>query len=345
MSNVTQVGIDLAKNIFYLHGIDEKGNKVFAKKVSRDKLAVTIAHLPPCRIGMEACCGAHFWARTFQDMGHEVKLIHPKFVKPYVKTNKNDWRDAEAIVEAMGRPTMRFVAVKQIAHQDIQTLHRARSRYIRQRTAIANEIRGFLLEYGLVIPQGITHIRKRLPEILADTNVQLTPTLLGILTELRDELIATDGKIKCYDKQLEQIAQAHPLSKRLLKVPGIGVLNATILLVMLAQPHLFKCGREFAAYLGMVPRQYSSGGKQRLLGISKRGDVYTRTLLIHAGRSNVLAWRRKKELTTKLEMWGLDKAATRGYNKGCCAVANKIARSAWAMAAHEQEYQPTLLAA
>ncbi|MBT8419656.1 MAG: IS110 family transposase, partial [Gammaproteobacteria bacterium] len=293
MTNITKkgpikvLGIDIAKQSFQLHGVDEGGHIVFKKKLTRGKLVTFVANLPPCVIGMEACGGAHHWYRVFTEMDHTVHLMAPQFVKPFVKSNKNDAADAEAICEAVQRPSMRFVPAKSIEQQDVQSLHRIRSRLIANRTAQSNQIRGLLLEYGIIIPQGLSHLRKRIPELLEDDENGLTPMFREVLRELYDEIVHLDKRIVSLESKLESVSKQNQNCQLLQTIPGIGLLTATALVAAIGNPSAFKSGREMAAWLGLVPRQHSTGGKPTLLGISKRGDNYLRNLLIHGGRSVV----------------------------------------------------------
>ena len=281
------LGIDLAKLSFQLHGVDDKGNTVLKKKLNRNKLCDFIARLPPCIIGLEACGGAHYWTRVFKQFGHTVKIIAPQFVKPFVKSNKNDSVDAEAICEAIQRPSMRFVPVKSIEQQDIQSLHRIRSQIVARRTAQANQIRGLLMEYGVIIPKGISYIRKEIPMILEDAENELSFLFRELLSGLYDEMVHMDNRVKIIERKLETICNQNEDCQRLLSIPGVGLLSATAMIAAIGNINVFKNGRELAAWLGLVPRQHSTGGKPTLLGISKRGDTYLRTLLIHGGRTVV----------------------------------------------------------
>ena len=330
------LGIDLAKQSFQLHGVDEKGHVVLKKKIARKQLSAFIANLPPCLIGLEACGGAHHWVRTFTGLGHHVKMIAPQFVKPYVKSNKNDAVDAEAICEAVQRPNMRFVPVKNIVQQDIQSLHRIRSQRVARRTAHANQIRGLLLEYGIVIPKGINYIRKAIPEILEDAENSLSAMFRELLSELHEELVHIDDKITSLDEKLDNIAAQHEDCRRLLTIPGVGVLTATALIAAIGDISVFKNGRELAAWLGLVPRQHSTGGKATLLGISKRGDNYLRTLLIHGGRAVVRIAHKHQD---KRNQWVEDIKQRRGENISNVAVANKNARIAWALLSKKEDYR------
>jgi transposase len=341
MNNVTSLAIDLAKNVFQLHGTNEVGKVVLKKKVVRSKLIETIINLAPCNIYMEACGSANYWGRKFEEMGHKVKLINPKYVKPYVKRNKNDMNDAAGIAAAARDPDMRFCGVKSEAQQDMQSVHRIRSLLIQQRTALANQIRGLLAEYGIAIPQGISKVRNYLAEIAGGTK-KLSVVLIECLNVLYDNLNNLDEKISFYDKRINILFKGNEVYKRLATIPGIGKLGATILGSALGNGSSFKNGRHFAAFLGLVPRQHSSGSKERLLGISKGGDTYIRTLLIHGARA-VLLWLGKK--TDNQSNWLHDLMVRRGSNKAAVALANKMARTAWALVKgncdYDSNYKPT----
>jgi len=332
---VTVLGIDLAKNSFQLHGVDEQGKRVLKKKLTRKQLVAFIAQLPPCLIGLEACGGAHHWVRIFSELGHTVKMIAPQFVKPYVKSNKNDAVDAEAICEAVQRPSMRFVPSKSIEQQDIQSVHRVRSLLVGRRTAQANQIRGLLIEYGVVIPQGINQLRKAIPDILEDAENSLSSYFRELLRELYEEIVHFDERIETIELKLKVISEQNEDCQRLLTIPGVGLLTATALIAAIGDISVFKSGRELAAWIGLVPRQHSTGGKPRLLGISKRGDTYLRTLLIHGGRSVVRVAHKHQD---KRNQWIGEIKQRRGENISNVAVANKNARIAWALLTKKQDY-------
>jgi transposase len=333
---ISVLGIDLAKSVFQLHGVDEKHQVVLRKKLSRGKLPEFIAVLSPCLIVMESCVGAHAWGRKFKELGHEVKLIAPEFVKPFVKSNKNDAVDAEAIVEAAVRPNIRFVSINTIQQQDIQLLHRARERLIRDKVSLMNQIRGLFLEYGIALPKGMSSLEKGIPITLAGAESD-TLSDLGkqLFSELLSELRNTKEKLAEYDRKIEAIHKAHPVSKRLADIPGVGPLTATAILALVGDPKLFKNGRQLSAYLGLVPRQYSTGGKDRLLGISKRGDPYVRKLLIHGARA-VLLWVDKKNDPKSL--WLKKLVERRGINRATVALANKNARVIWVLMTKGEKY-------
>lgn len=328
MTNVTLLGIDLAKHVFQLHGTNSRGKAVLRKQIKRPKLLNFIANLPTCCIVMEACGGANYWARQFQKFGHTVKLISPQFVKPYVKTNKNDRNDAEAVNEAGSRPNMRFVTPKSIEQQDIQNLHRIRSRLIKQRTALGNQIRGLLAEYGISLAQSLNQLRRKLPEVLEDADNELSALTREVVNELKEELATLDHRIKGYDQRMTQVFQASEHCQHIATLGGVGELTATALVAAVGDAKQFQNGRQLSAWLGLVPRQFSSGGKERLLGISKRGDSYLRQLLIHGARA-VLAHVDNKT-DRKSQLWAAKKKIL-GMNKAAVALANKNARVIWAL--------------
>lgn len=333
---VTVLGIDLAKNSFQLHGVNSKGETVLKKKLSRTKLVEFIARLEPCLIGMEACGGAHYFARKFKEFGHDVRMMAPQFVAPYVKSNKNDSADAEAICEAVQRSNMRFVPLKSVDQQDLQSLHRIRSMVIASRTALINQIRGLLMEYGIIFPKGACHVRNLLPVVLDDTENGLTTEMRELLWPLMEELVHFDNRIAGYKTKIEAISQQHETCRLLLTIPGVGPLIATAMLAAVGDVSVFKNGREMAAWLGLVPKQHSTGGKERLLGISKRGDVYLRTLLIHGARAVLRVSGNKDD---KRSRWASSLEARRGSNIAAVALANKNVRAAWAILTKGEKYR------
>lgn len=331
------VGIDLAKQVFQIHGIDEYGKVVIKKQLRRAQMAEFFVRLPACLIGMEACGSAHHWARKLQAMGHTVRLMAPQYVKPYVKTNKNDAADAEAICEAVARPNMRFVPVKNIEQQSILALHRVRQGFVQARTAQANQIRGLLGEFGLVIPQGIGHIAQKVPELLEDASNDLPGAFRLLILRLLDHLKELDRQAQELEAQVVQWQREHEHSRRLEQIPGIGPITASALAASVGDAKSFHNGRQLAAWLGLVPRQHSSGGKQTLLGISKRGDTYLRTLLIHGARAVVQAAERKADQNPTYR-WISQMLKRRNKNIVAVALANKNARIAWALLTREQPY-------
>ena len=332
---ITTIGIDLAKSVFQVHGVDERGKVVVGKRLRRPQVSKYFAQLRPCLIGMEACGGAHYWARKLQAQGDTVKLMAPQFVKPYVKANKSDAADAEAICEAVSRPTMRFVPIKNADQQAVLSLHRARQGFVRARTASANQIRGLLAEYGITLPQGISHVTKRLPEILEDVGNDLPSVFRRLLQRLGAHLRELNGQVEELDQQIDAWHRSNEKSQKLAQIPGIGPLTATALVASIGDARCFNNGRELAAWLGLVPRQHSSGGKVLLQGISKRGDAYLRTLMVHGARSVLRVAERK---TTSTDRWSTEMLARRHKNVAAVARANKNARVVWALLAHGRDY-------
>jgi transposase len=333
--NITTVGIDLAKLVFQVHGVDARGKAVLRKQMKRAQVSVFFAQLPACLIGMEACGGAHYWARKLTALGHTVKLIAPQFVKPYVKTNKNDVADAEAICEAVARPNMRFVPIKNTEQQALLGLHRARQGFVKERTAQANQIRGLLAEYGLTIPVGIRSIEHKVPGFLEDAENGLSGVSRSLFARLLAHFRALDREVKELEHEINSWHRENADSQRLDAIPGVGPLAATALVASVGDANAFRNGRQFAAWLGLVPRQSSTGGKTNLLAISKRGDTYLRTLLIHGARAVLQSLKRHPE---RSECWLARVATRRNPNVAAVALANKIARTVWAMLAHGREY-------
>jgi transposase len=334
---VTTVGIDLAKNVFQVHGVDECGQVVLRKQLRREQMAEFFAKLPPCLIGMEACGSAHHWARVLQAQGHSVRVIASQFVKPYVKSNKNDAADAEAICEAVVRPSMRFVPVKSVEQQSVLAVHRARQGFVKARTAQANQIRGLLAEFGLVMPRGLWNVHQRVPALLERAADALPLALRHLIERLLVHLRELDRQVAELEVQIQAWHRSSAMSRRLEKIPGIGPLTASALVASIADARSFDSGRQLAAWVGLVPRQSSSGGKPQLLGMSKRGDVYLRTLLIHGARSAILAAQRKVDAA---DTWLGHLLRRRHLNVAAVALANKNARTVWALLAHEREYRP-----
>lgn len=333
---ISVLGIDLAKSVFQLHGVDKGHRATLRKKVSRAQLPVFVARLSPCLIVMESCIGAHAWARKFRQFGHEVKLIAPEFVRPFVKSNKNDANDAEAIVEAAVRPNMRFVSINSVDQQDIQIIHRVRERLVREKVALMNQIRGLILEYGVAFQKGKTSIEKCLPSVLSSEITELTAMSKQLFTELLGELRGIKEKLVEYDQKIQAIHKSHPVCQRLATIPGVGPLTATAIMASVGDPKFFRNGRQLSAYLGLVPRQHSTGGKDRLLGISKRGDPYIRKLLIHGART-VVQWVDGK--TDSKSEWLKKLIIRRGINRATVALANKNARVIWVLMTKEENYR------
>jgi transposase len=336
-----RVGVDLAKNVFQVHGVDRSEKVVCRRKLVRsDWIKSLVAQIEPsCEIGMEACSGAHHWARLLQAQGYTVKLIAPQFVKPYVKSNKNDANDAEAICEAMSRPSMRFVAVKTVEQQDIQAVHRVRSSLVDQRKATANQIRGLTSEYGLIAPKELLYLRAAIPRWLEDLGNGLSERFRRLLRGLWQDLMALDQRVSELDREIDQIARQDPVAVRLQQLRGIGPITATALLATIGDASQFSNGRQMAASLGLTPKQNSSGGKERLLGISKRGNTYLRCLLVHGARAVIRTAQAKSD---RLSTWVTRIATTRHPNIAAVALANKTARIAWAMMSRGTNYDPVL---
>jgi transposase len=337
-----RVGVDLAKNVFQVHGVGRDERVVWRRRLARDRWIEALLQRaePGCVIGMEACTGAHHWARELQKKGFTVKLIAPQFVKPYVKSNKNDATDAEAICEAMARPSMRFVAVKTLEQQDIQAVHRVRSGLIEQRTAKANQIRGLVAEYGLVAPRELGQLRIALPRWLENSENGLSSLFRRLLSGLWDDLKGLDDRVAELDREICAIARNDPAANRLQRLRGVGPIIASALVAAVGDARQFANGRQMAASLGLTPKQHSSGGKERRLGISKRGDRYLRSVLIHGARAVI---RTAKGKNDRLSMWITSLAARRHPNVAAVALANKTARIAWAMLRNGTEYQPELV--
>ena len=333
-----RVGVDLAKQVFQIHGVDSHEQVKCRKQLKRGQMLSFFRQLEPCLVAMEACGSSHYWARELSALGHQVKLIAPQFVKPYVKSGKNDANDAEAICEAASRPNMRFVPIKSAEQQAGQSLHRIRSRLIRARTALANEIRGLLAEFGLIEPvRGVTATRRLLQESLEPADNGLPGKMRRLLRELQNELQEHDARLSRLDELLLQEAREDERVKRLLKVEGVGVISATALVSAVGDALHFSSARQFAAWLGLVPSQHSSGGKTRLGSISKRGDTYLRTLLIHGARAALNAC---KDKTDKRSRWVQQLQCRRNTNIATVALANKNARIVWAILSRGERYQP-----
>lgn len=333
--DVTTVGIDLAKQVFQVHGVGSRGTVLIRKQLKRGEVARFFATLSPCLVGMEACASAHHWARTIQAYGHTVKLMAPQFVKAYVKSNKNDAADAAAICEAVSRPSMRFVPIKNIEQQSVLALHRVRQGFIKARTAQANQIRGLLGEFGLVVPQGIGYITQRVPALLEKAAIDLPGAFRQLIGRLLEHLRLLSSQVTEIDEQVKAWHRSTEASRRLEKIPGIGPITASALVATVGDAKNFDNGRQLAAWLGLVPRQHSSGGKPTLLGMSKRGDPYLRTMLIHGARSVIYRTTQR----ANPQNWVFRITARRNKNVAAVALANKNARIVWALLAHGREFQ------
>ncbi len=329
-------GIDIGKTVFHLVGLSKEGHVVQKKRFSRKQLLTYMVNAPACLVGIEACPGAHFLARALLAQGHNVKLMPAEYVRPFVKSNKNDYVDAEAIAEAVQRPTMRFVPIKNETQLDLQALHRVRDRWVGRKTAVINQLRGFLLEHGITVVTGPAHLKRQIPSILEDADNLLSPRMRTLLLELRDEWVKLEEQIDAVNRELAEVANKDDGCRRLLTIPGIGPLTATALTAAIGNGAAFRKSRDLAAWLGLVPRQHSTGGKARLLGISKRGNPYLRRLFVHGGRA-VLA--RVKRERHQFGGW-LDRLEARSpRNVAIVAMANKIARMAWAILTSGQSYR------
>jgi len=333
---IASIGIDLGKTTFHLVAMGERSKVLLRKKFSRAQLLAYTANLPACLIGLEACAGSHFLGAALRQQGHQVRLIPGQFVKPYRKSNKNDFLDAEAIAEAVTKQNMRFVPIKTEDQLDLQAMHRVRDRLVQRRTALINEIRGFLLERGITFAAGPIHLRQHLPTVLEDAEQNLSPRLRWLLDRLGQEWKQIEIDITAITEAIERISNEDARCRRLRQIPGFGPLVSTATVAAIGNGAAFRRGRDFAAWLGVVPRQCSSGGKQKLLGISKRGNIYLRRMLIHGARAVLL---RVKYDTGGFGQWVHRLAQRAPRNKVVVAIANKLARIAWAVLSSGQDYR------
>ncbi len=337
---ITRVGVDLAKNVFQVHGVNEHGKCVWKRRLKRATWLRVFTETvePGCEVGMEACGGAHHWAREFKARGYEVKLIPPQFVKPYMKGQKDDAADAAAICEAMSRPEMRFVPVKTIEQQDIQAIHRIRALVMSERTAKSNQIRGLVTEYGLVAPRHVGPLRKAIPCWLENAENGLTGQFRALLHGLWHELLTLDQRLEELTAEIKRISDTNPDAKRLKKqLRGVGPLVSTALVARIGDGRQFKRGRQAAASVGLTPRHHGTGGRNRLYGISKQGDRYLRSILIHGARAVVSQAKRRDD---PLSLWVTDLADRTHPNVAAVALANKTVRVAWVMLRHGTDYDP-----
>jgi transposase len=333
----TRVGLDIAKEVFQIHGVDENGKSRLRKQLARAKVLEFFAQLPACLIGIEACGSSHYWGRELTKLGHTVRLMAAQFVIPYRKRCKSDANDAEAICEAVGRPNMRFVAIKSEEQQSVLMVHRARTLVVANRTAQVNQIRGLLGEFGLVVPKGVAHLRRQLPQILEDAENGLPLLAREVLARLLEQFHDFDTRVTVYDRQIRALAAASEPARRLMRVEAIGPQTATALVASMGDPHVFKNGRSYAASLGITPRQHSSGGKERLGRITRQGDRYLRTLLVHGARAYLRVVDKK---TDAKGAWARRLKERRHVNVAAVALAAKHARVAWAILAHGTDYRP-----
>jgi transposase len=336
MSKVTTVGLDLAKQVFHVVCCDAHGKVVGKRMLRRAQVLRYFANLPVALVGMEACGGAHYWARELQALGHAVKLLPARSVKAFVQGNKNDYNDALAIAEAVVRPEMRAVAVKTAAQQDIQALHRMRQQCVATRTRLCNQLRGLLGEYGMVLPRGVGSLRRRLPALLEDAENGLSTFFRRLLAEGYQQLRALDEHIATYDTEVVQHSRQDDACQRLRTIPGFGPIVASVFHSQVGDGQAYRRGRDVSAAMGLVPRQHSSGGKTVLLGISKRGDRQLRSLLVHGARAVV---RQAAHKDDRLSRWVNRLKAQRGHNKAVVALANKLARIGWAVLHNRSTYQ------
>jgi transposase len=336
-TQIAVIGIDIGKNVFHLIGLDKRGGIVLQRKLSRAQLENFLANLPSCLIGMEACAGAHHLSRRLIALGHDARLMPAKYVKAFLKGNKNDYRDAEAIAEAVQRPTMRFVATKTAEQLDLQGLHRVRARLVGERTATVNEIRAFLLDRGIAVAKGIQRLRQALPDILAKNAGLLLPRMIRIIEALATDWRRLDDRIGEASGEIEELARKDAPCKRLMTIPGIGPLISSATVATIGGGDMFAKGRDFGAWLGIVPQQMSTGGRTILGKISKRGNKYLRTLFVQAAR--VVLLRRESWERYGLKPW-IEAAARRMHpNKLVVALANKLARIAWAVLRHGRDFE------
>jgi transposase len=334
MGEITTIGVDLAKHVFQVHGVDAEGATVLRKQLRRGQVLPFFSKVPACVVGLEACATAHYWAREFGALGHEVRLMPAQYVKAYIKRNKNDAADAEAICEAVSRPTMRFVPTKTAEQQAALLLHRGRERLVRQRTALVNALRAHLAEFGVIAPQGLRNVGKLIGIVRNEEDARLPAAARQVLQVLAVQVEQLEAAIVDLEKQLMAWHKSNPVSQRLATIPGIGPIIATAIAATVVEPNGFRSGREFAAWLGLVPRQNSTGGKNRLGGISKRGNQYLRRLLINGASANLL-----RSKATNADPWVIGLRRRRPSLVVAVALANKTARIAWAVMHRQENYQ------
>ena len=333
---ITTIGLDIAKSVFHLCAVNKMGRLLKKKQLKRKQVLAYLSKLEPCLVAMEACGGANYWAREIEALGHQVKLIAPQYVKPYIKGNKNDYNDAEGIAEAAQRANMRFVPIKTVEQQDVQNVHRQRERIKKARTALVNQVRGLLAEYGIVINKGGVAVRKGLPEVLEDAENGLTQLSRELFAELLEELRLLEQQFEVCEKRIHVMSKENAVCRRLDDILGIGPITASATYAAAGDGKDFVNGRHFSAWIGLVPGQHTTGGKPTLLGISKRGNAYLRTLFIHGARAVLLHSANK---TDRFSLWAQALLERRGHNKACVAVANKMARMAWVIMAKDETYR------
>lgn len=333
---IETLGVDMAKNVFQLHGVDRNGRVVLKRRVMRDQLLQVMAQIDPCIVVVEACTGAFYWARKFEVLGHQVKIISPQYVKPFVRRQKNDGNDAEAICVAARQPHIPFVPKKTIEQQDIQALHRARQRMVNHRTAVVSQIRGLLLDRGFAFAKSITRARRIIPELLSNFNNELTALAREALAELYDLFRDLDRRIASFDKKIDRVFRESEPCQRIAKIKGVGPKTATAVVAAVGDGSEFKNGRHLAAWVGLVPRQFSSGDRNVLMSISKRGSQHLRSLLVHGARAVV---RTAPNKTDPNNQWVNQLRERRGFNRATVAVANKNARIIWAVLRTGEPYR------
>lgn len=336
---IKTIGIDLAKNVFEICGLDGSGEIQLRRRVRRETLLRVVGEIPACVIGIEACTGAYFWQRQFEAFGHEVRIIAPQHVKPFGRRQKNDRNDAEAIAIAITQPRMRFVPKKSVTQQDIQSLHRARRRMVNHRTALVSQMRGILLDRGIAFGQSITRARRMIPEVINDGSNDLTDLCREILSSLMDLMREIDKRVREFDQRIDQVFRSTEACQRVGRIRGVGPKTATAVIAAVGDGKDFDNGRHMAAWLGLVPRQHSSGDRTILMGISKRGDQHLRTLLVHGARAVVRTAAGKSD---QFSQWVNALRERRGMNRAIVAVANKNARIIWALLAKNEEYRPAI---
>ena len=336
-TRLTTIGIDIAKHVFHIHGVNDAGRTIVQKRLRRHQVAAFFANLPCCVVGLEAGRGSHHWARVVKDLGHEVRMMPPQYVKPYVKTNKNDTVDAAAICEAVTRPTMRFVPVKSVEQQAILAVHKARDGLVGARTAQANQVRGLLGEFGIIVHSGVHSVVRAAEEALGENRDTLPSMIRPSLRELIDHIRELSRRIDVLERQIRLCHKNSETSQRLAEIPGVGPLIASAMVASLPDPSVFRNGRQLAAWLGLVPRQHATGGRDKLLGISKRGNVYLRKLLIHGARSVVT---HPRTCSASMRAWLDALKARKHVNVAVVALANKMARTIWALLTRGEHYVP-----
>lgn len=339
MKGLCYIGLDIAKNFFQAHGADKHGKRLFNRKLTRAKVLESFSTFQPCTVGIEACSGAHYWAREIAKLGHTVRLISPRVVKPFVINNKTDAADACAICEVVSRPVTKFVAVKSEDQQILASLHRLRERLIKQRTMIVNQSRGFLSEFGIIVPVGIKHMQNAFIQNRDVEHVPYNSALQELLADMYEEFLEVDLRVTALDKRIATFAKSNEQCKRLLEIPGVGPLTATAVVAHVGDAKQYKNGRQFAASLGLTPREHSSGGKQKLLGVTKRGNSTLRRLLVQGALNICRVWTAQDAEEDRRKIWVQQVTMRRNKFIAAVAQANKTARIIWAVLAGEEGYK------